>query len=258
MKTLAIIRPKNQLEDSKKIVEAFGYQALGVAMIDIVSLRDPLWPDFLDELKVGNVDYVIVTSANGAHSCTKLGLNAADIPASTRVVAIGPKTRTAMLKEHLRVDLVPSEYSSRGIVQMLNNVAGKSIWVLRSAFGGPKLLEGLKDNGATVRELVLYTLKKRCGEPQRNFMREVTEGNVAGVLFTSAMTARAFFDCADRMGVREQLMAQLASLIVGAIGEPTAEALYENNLQVDAIAEKATFRELVSTIHSTLKARTPQ
>lgn len=258
MQTLAIIRPTNQLEDSKKIVEAFGYQALGIAMIDIVSLRDPLWPDFLDELKGGNVDCVILTSANGARSCAKLGLNAANIPASTRVVAIGPQTRTALLKEHLRVDLVPPEYSSRGIVKMLNHVAGKSIWVLRSASGSPELLEGLKNNGAIVRELVLYTLKKRCGEPQRDFIHEVTEGDVAGVLFTSAMTVRAFLDCADRMEIRERLRARLASIIVGAIGEPTAEALYESNVQVDAIAEQATFRKLVSTIHSTLKARTPQ
>ena len=255
MQTLAIIRPEEQLKDSKKIVESFGFRPLAVSIIDIVPLRDPLWPAFLDELKVGNIDYVILTSANGASSCTNLGLNAASIPASTCVVAIGPTTRTALLKEHLRVDLMPSEYSSRGIVQMLNHLTRKNVWVLRSAFGSSELIEGLQNNGATVKELVLYTLKKRCGQPQRDFIAKVTEGDVAGVLFTSAMTVHAFFDCADRTGTRKRLTARLANQLVGAIGKPTAEALYANKVQVNAVPEKATFRELVSTVHLALNNR---
>jgi uroporphyrinogen-III synthase len=257
MQTLAIIRPEKQLEDSKKVVESLGYRALGATVVDIVPLRDPLWPAFLDELKDGNVDYMILTSANGARSCVALGLNAASIPPSTRVVAIGPKTRTALLKEHLRVDLMPREYSSRGIVQMLSHVPSTNIWVLRSAFGSPELIEGLQNNGATVNELVLYTLKKRCGQPQRDFIREVIAGDVAGVLFTSAMTVSAFFDCADRMEIRERLIERLANVLVGAIGKPTADALHRSNVRVHAIPEDATFRELVLKVHLMLKNSTP-
>jgi uroporphyrinogen-III synthase len=254
MKTLAIIRPEQQLEDSKKVVESFGYRALTATMVDIVLLRDPLWPVFLDELVTEKVDYVILTSANGARSCSQLGLNAASIPASTHVVAIGPATRTALLKEHLRVDLMPLEYSSRGIIQMLNHVTGKNVWVLRSAFGSLELIKGLQNNNATVNELALYTLKRRCGQSQREFIQEVTDGDVAGVLFTSAMTVSAFFDCANRMGIRERLVARLASQLIGAIGTPTGEALRASNVQVDAIPKDATFRELVHAVHVALKA----
>jgi uroporphyrinogen-III synthase len=255
METLAIIRPKSQLEASKKIVEAFGYRALGITMIDVTPLRDPLWHDFLDELKFGKVDYVIITSANGAHICATLGLNASNIPAATQIVAIGPQTRAALLKEHFRVDLVPTEYSSRGLVKMFNNIERKSIWVLRSAFGSSELLEGLANAGATVHEIVLYTLKRFCGPPQKAFVREVAGGTIAGVLLTSAMTVRAFFDCANRMKAQERLVAQLGEMVVGAIGKPTAEALYEMNVQVDVIPTKATFRELVLTVNSALSAR---
>jgi uroporphyrinogen-III synthase len=255
MKTLAIIRPEKQLEDSKKIVESFGYRALAVTMVDIVPVRDSLWLTFLDDLTKGSVDYLILTSANGARSCAQLGLKAENIPRSTYVVAIGPATRTALLKEQLRVDLMPSEYSSRGIIQKLSNIAGKSIWVLRSAYGSSELIEGLQNGGADVKELVLYTLKKRCGPPQREFIKEVTEGDVAGVLFTSAMTVRAFFDCADRIGTRERLIARLAYQLIGAIGMPTADALRACNVKVDAVPKDATFSELVSVAHLTLKNR---
>jgi uroporphyrinogen-III synthase len=160
-----------------------------------------------------------------------------------------------LLKEQLRVDLMPSEYSSHGIVRTLSNIAGKKIWVLRSAYGSSELIEGLKKGNATVNEVVLYTLKKLCGPLQRNFILEVTEGDVAGVLFTSAMTVKAFFDCADRMGTRDRLIARLAYQLVGAIGTPTAGALRSYNVEVDALPKDATFKELVSVAHATLKSR---
>jgi uroporphyrinogen-III synthase len=255
MQTLAIIRPERQLEDSKKVVESFGYRALAAAMVDITPISDSLWPTFLDELAKGEVDYLILTSANGARICAQLGLNAASIPKSTRVVAIGLATRFALVKEQLRVDLMPSEYSSQGIVRMLSNIAGKKIWVLRSAYGSSELIEGLKKGGADVNEVVLYTLKKLCGPLQRNFILEVTEGDVAGVLFTSAMTVKAFFDCADRMGTRDRLIARLAYQLVGAIGIPTADALRSYNVEVDALPKDATFSALVSVAHAALQNR---
>ena len=103
MQTLAIVRPEKQLEDSKKIVESFGYRTLTATMVDIMPLRDSLWLDFLNELTKGTVDYLILTSANGVRRCVQLGLTAASIPESTHVVAIGPATRTALLGEGLRV-----------------------------------------------------------------------------------------------------------------------------------------------------------
>ncbi|MGZ4864690.1 MAG: uroporphyrinogen-III synthase [Halobacteriota archaeon] len=255
MQTLAIIRPKTQLEDSKKIVESFGYRALAASMVDITPVSDSLWSTFSDELAKGKVDYLILTSANGARICAQRGLNAVNIPKSTRVVAIGPATRSALLKEQLRVDLMPLEYSSRGIVRKLSNIAGKKIWVLRSAFGSSELIEGLKKRGAGVNEVVLYTLKQLCGPHQREFILEVTEGDVAGVLFTSAMTVKAFFDCADRMGTRNRLIARLAHQLVGAIGTPTANALRSYNVEVEALPKEATFSALVSAANATLKNR---
>jgi len=200
----------------------------------------------------------VITSANGASSCVELRLNASSFPSSTQVVAIGPKTRSALLKAHFHVDLMPSEYSSRGIVQMLSNVAHKNIWVLRSAFGNPQLTEDLQNSGATVNEIVLYTLKKLCGRRQRDFIRELIESDIAGTLFTSAMTARALFECSDRVRLKEQLIETLRNQVVGAIGKPTAKALGSFEVRVDAIPNHATFRELVSVVHATLTDRTQQ
>jgi len=141
---------------------------------------------------------------------------------------------------------------------MLSDVARKNIWVLRSAFGSSELTEGLQNSGATVNEIVLYTLKKLCGQQQRDFIRELVESDVAGALFTSAMTVRALFECADRIGMKEDLIERLANRVVGAIGKPTAEALGSYEVRVDVIPSNATFRKLVSTVHATLTDSAPQ
>jgi uroporphyrinogen-III synthase len=141
---------------------------------------------------------------------------------------------------------------------MLGNAAKKNIWVLRSAYGSPELMHGLQNNGATVSEVILYTLKKRCGLPQRDFMRKIVAGDVAAVLFTSAQTVRAFFDCADRISIRERLVERLADTLIGAIGKPTADALEINNVGVDVTAEHATFNELVSAVHLMLRNGAPK
>ena len=252
MKTLAILRPEKQLADSTRVVKSFGYDVLATTMVKLIPLRDGLWPTFLDELKRGRVDCVVITSANGARACAQLGLSAASFPPSTRVVAIGPKTRSALLREHFRVDLMPREYSSHGIVQMLSDVAGKNVWILRSAFGSPELIEGLEKKGAKVSEIVLYTLKRLCGQLQRQFIRGLMESNVVGALFTSGVTAHALFDCADRTGMKQPLIERLSHIVVGAIGKPTAEVLGSHSVAVDVIPRNATFKDLVSAVDATL------
>jgi len=51
---------------------------------------------------------------------------------------------------------MPSEYSSRGIVQMLVMLHAEYMG-LAQRFGSSELTDGLQNNGATTNEIVLYT-----------------------------------------------------------------------------------------------------
>jgi len=252
VQTLAIIRPKAQLAASKQLVESLGYKTIVASLIDIVGIEDPTWFTFLRELKRGLVDYAIFTSANGVRRCVELGLNGDMIPPATRVVALGPHTGKTLREAGIQVDLMPGEFSSRGIVQLLSNITNNNIWLLRSAYGSDSLVDGLRRNGAVVNQVILYTLNKLCGKAQKDFMRRVLGEDIAAVLFTSSMTVHSFFECAERISAYDRAVQTLKTRLVGAIGAPTAEVLRDFGVGVNVMPDKATFRSLVLAVDAVL------
>ncbi len=252
MKTLAIIRPKAQLDVSRKLVEARGYNTIAASLIEIISVEDQRWLTFIEELHQGVVDYVILTSANGAHCSIARGFTASDIPARTHVVAIGPQTQQALQSAGIRVDLMPQEFSSEGILQLLHNVRYCNIWLLRSAYGSASLVDELSRREAVVNEVTMYSLKQLCGPAQRRVIRSIVEGDVVAVLFTSSMTVRGFFECASHLYDRNVSAQALDARMVGAIGRPTAAALSSYGVHVDVVPGQATFTNLVASVHRML------
>ncbi len=252
MRTLAIIRPEAQLDASRELVQAYGYNAIATSFIEIVRVEDPRWVTFIKELHQGFVDYVVLTSANGVHHSVARGLSASDVPPQTRIVAIGPSTQEALFQAGFRVDLMPQEFSSDGILQLLYNVSSCNIWLLRSAYGSASLVEGLRHRAAVVHEVTMYTLKRLCRPIQQNVIRHIIEEEVVAVLFTSTMTVRSFFECASRLYDKGVLVEALRACVVGAIGRPTAAMLESYGVHVDVVPAHATFSDLVSSVHKTL------
>ena len=252
MRTIAIIRPKAQLGASRELAESYDYHTIATSLVEVESIEDPRWLTFSKELNEGVVDYVVLTSANGVQCSTARGLSANDIPAQTRVVAIGPHTKRALHRAGIRVDLMPVEFSSDGVLQLLRNVENRNIWLLRSAYGSSSLANELNHRGAVVNEVTLYTLKRLCGTTQRSIIRNIVEGHVVAVLFTSSMTVQSFFECALRLYDRQRVKKALRAQVVGAIGRPTAEALKSNGVDVDVVPKHATFADLMSSVHGAL------
>ena len=80
----------------------------------------------------------------------------------TRVVAIGPETKEALLKNGINVSLMPDSYSSVGLVEMLSRIKpgieGSVIEIARSSHGAPELVQGLIEKGAKVHETQVYEI----------------------------------------------------------------------------------------------------
>ncbi len=252
VQTIAIMRPKAQLDASRKLVEAHGYDTAATSLVEVTRLTDRRWFPFMKELRSGVVDYVLLTSVNGVHCSAARGLSASDVPAHTRMIAIGPRTREALLSAGFHVDTMPQEFSSDGLLKLLQDVAGCNIWLLRSAYGSVSLVDELRRREAVVNEVVMYTLRQLCGPIQRSVIHRVIEGDVAAVLFTSTMTVRGFFECASHRYSREAIVQALRTRVVGAIGRPTEQALRSCGVLVDVVPANATFSDLVSSVHEAL------
>jgi uroporphyrinogen-III synthase len=184
-------------------------------------------------------EYVVFTSKTGAELVSAAGWE----PGDTTVVAIGPKTAEALETAGYTVDLVPDDYSSTGLVDLLaDRTDGASVEVARSDHGSPVLLEGLRDAGAAVHETVLYRLVRPEGAGESAEL--AAGGDLDAACFTSSLTVEHFLDAADARGLRAAAIVGLNAAVVGVIGDPTRETAESLGIDVDVVPAAATFEAL--------------
>ena len=117
-RTLAITRAKNDALEFLRLVEEKGGTAIALQTIEIVPRKDAS-RQFLDRLRSKKHDYCAFMSARTVEI---LGSGSNEIVSAldqTRVIAVGPKTKAALERLGAKVELVPEDFSSRGVVKML-------------------------------------------------------------------------------------------------------------------------------------------
>jgi uroporphyrinogen III methyltransferase/synthase len=125
-KRIAILRPKDQMDESAKLAESFGFQPVCAPAIALA--EKPLPSDLISRIEAA--ECVAFTSANGV----KIALKNPDVLERLKekmIVSIGPKTERA-LSRHGFSSEVPEEYSSFGLERMLKGKC-KRILFWRSA-----------------------------------------------------------------------------------------------------------------------------
>jgi uroporphyrinogen-III synthase len=89
-------------EDLAERVAARGHEPVLVELIRVEPLGD-------EPVDAGDYDWLVVTSANGAHELGRRGVRV------NRIAAIGPATAAALREHGLRVDLVPETHTQEGL-----------------------------------------------------------------------------------------------------------------------------------------------
>ncbi len=248
MKVIAIMRPASYLAESVRLAGSMGFKPVTAPMIDVVDKTDANFKGFVERIVEGIPDYVIFTSANGVEF-TLLKLDDPDEFIEqlnrTQVVAIGPKTRDALLKNGIRVSIVPESYSSEGLVEHLSGIDGAVIEIARSSHGAPELIRGLLEKGAVVHETQVYEIIMPRDERHRRLMELALTGDIDIFAFTSSMMVRNFMALADEMGVKDEIIRMMNEKTVAAIGKPTADTLSGFGIKVRVMPKRYTFEELL-------------
>ncbi len=154
------------------------------------------------------------------------------------VVARGPKPVHALGELGLKADVVAPEPNTwREVLAELDGnrpVAGKRVAVLEYGEPAPALVEGLAARGAVVTRVPVY----RWALPEdllplKAGIREIVEGRLEVVLFTSAAQAAHLMKVAQADGQGRALRAGLARCAVGSVGPTTTAELRELGLEAD-------------------------
>jgi len=234
--TVAVLRP-----DDSRIDEAVEYlQSLGVSPIP-----DPMLAITSTDQIPQHRDYCIFTSTTGVDLAATAGWEQRE----TTVCAVGEQTATALRNQGYSVDVVPSTFTSTGLVDELSaDVEGQTVELARSAHGSDVLVEGLAAAGAVVSETHLYRLERP--ETAGQSVSLAGDGELDGILFTSPKIVEHFVQIAIERDAVAALQRGLKETIVGAIGEPTERALGKHGIAVDVMPDTVNFTRLAEvTVH---------
>ncbi|MFD1643652.1 uroporphyrinogen-III synthase [Halohasta litorea] len=227
---VAVLRP-----DDTRIDEAVCY----LQSLEVSPIADPMLSICPTGQAPQQAEYCIFTSPTGVKFAEKQGWH----QDGTTVCAVGHQTATALRNCGYSVDVIPSTFTSTGLVEELaDEVEGNTVEIARSAHGSDVLIRGLKEAGASVHETHLYRLKRPDTAGQS--VKLAVDGELDGILFTSPKTVEHFFEIATERDALSSLQSELEETVIGAIGAPTERAVRRHGGSVDIIPARADFRRL--------------
>src|SRR6185312_5502940 len=186
--------------------------------------------------------WLIFTSVNGVrYFLDRLDASKSDLRSIRgKLCAIGPATREALERFHLKVDVVAEEYVAEGLLRALGgfDFSNAKVLIARAAVARDILPEELRRRGAHVDVVEAY----RTVPPENlaDRARQVLEAKPDWITFTSSSTANNLIAACGADALR--------GVRVASIGPVTSETLRAAGIEISAEANPHTVRGLVDRI----------
>ena len=247
-KRIVVTRAKGQAETLSAKLHELGADVVELPTIEIRPASDYAPLDrALDSLAC--YDWLIFTSVNGVRFfLERLDRSGCDLRnMRARLCAIGPATRAALERVHLKVDLMGREYVAEGLVAALApyDLAGKRVLLPRAAEARDLVPSELARRGAVVDVVEAY--RTVVPETAATEAREIFGGNRRPdcITFTSSSTVKNFVAVA---GVHS--LEGVHAVSIGPITSGTARGA---GIRVVAEAQPFTVDGLVNAIVQLLR-----
>ena len=210
---------------------------------------DPQINQLVNDICDGNVQVVVLLTGVGTQALVRAAavmgkeegfLHALD---QRTVIARSPKPARVLRHYKIHIDVMPPEpFTSQDLLDAIHDIdlAGKELAV--QAYGAPNgfLTQALRDRGANVREVTLYT----WGLPQDQtpvigMIDGMGRGDIDAVAFTSQPQVGNLLSIAGQAGTEEKLMGHLngPKIAVASVGPVCSRRLREAGISVDVEPE---------------------
>jgi uroporphyrinogen III methyltransferase/synthase len=244
-KGIVITRPEAQAEEFASLLHAQGARVIHFPTIKIVP---PVSYDGLDRAiaELSAYQWIIFTSANGVvfflRRLKELGRDIRDLK-ELRICTIGPATAAQFENLGIRVDLVPDEFISEGVVKAFEriNLRRSRVLLPRAETARDVIPEGLAKLGTKVDVVTAYRTVN-SGKDKSELEKLMSEGKVDVITFTSPSTVKNF------MGIMGRDYVTPKGVRIACIGPVTAAAVKKAGLPADIIQERYTIPGLVETL----------
>ena len=258
MKTLAVTRPKGEGADTARFIHGLGWTPL---IVHTVELRPRPGSKVLSELRnatsAGPPDWLVFMSPRGVDLFFDIlesqNSPLPDFPGQSRVLAVGPKTKSSLRRQGIQKVDTPSSYSSDGVADFLKKIPlqNKRVILARSSQASGTLARRLRARGALVATIPLYESSIPSDrESVSSFLIQLRSGTVHATLFTSALSAANLFEMSKPQSTLEELRELLTNCHVGAIGPTTAAQLRKLGVMPAFIPERFTIGQALTGLVS--------
>jgi uroporphyrinogen III methyltransferase/synthase len=229
---IVVTRAPEQAAELNAALSALGAQVLSMPTMSFAAATDFSALDAaLDGL--GQFDWLVFASQNAVRFVsqrlleTRKRASTIAFP-SLSVAAVGQATATASNAAGFRVTYTAKNPSGESLAsELAHYVAGKNVLLPRSDRGDARLMNGLRESGAKVTDVIAYrTLGAQ--EVNAEALGDFRAGAVDAILFASPS---AFQNLCDVIPVPEMAMLSLR-VNFAAIGPTTAKALREAGVRV--------------------------
>jgi uroporphyrinogen III methyltransferase/synthase len=238
---IVVTRARDQADSLSAPLRQLGADVVELPTIEIQPARD--YAELDSALtRLGEYGWLIFTSVNGVrYFFERLDAASVDLRAIRgKLCAIGPATRDALERCHLKVDVMAAEYVAEGLLRALRgfDLDGAKVLIARAAVARDILPDELRRRGAVVDVVEAY----RTGAPANLAERasEVLATKIDWITFTSSSTA-ANLIAACGADVLERVR-------VASIGPVTSATLRDAGIAVSAEASPHTVPGVVSAI----------
>ena len=241
--SVVVTRARDQAGALASLLEGLGAKVIELPAIEIQPALDygPL-DRALASMK--SWDWIVFTSANGVRFfLDRLDRAPCDLRSVRgRICAIGPATRDALARFHVKIDVVAGEYVAEGLLRALEgfDLRGSRVLIARAAVARDILPLELANRGAQVEVVEAYRTIPPAGLASQ--ADEVLSRRPDWITFTSSSTVENLISAIGP--------AKLAGIRVASIGPVTSATLRKHNIGTEAEASVYTVPGLVNAILS--------
>ena len=207
---------------------------LGADVLEIPTIRieEPTDKQPLGDalLGLGSYQWLVFTSPNGVERFFDFFLRGFDDLrdlGGCRIAAIGPATAAKLKALHLKVDLIPEDYTAAGVAKAFADsedftIENENICLLRAEVANPELPKALEDLGAIIDDIPVYKTVPET-EDRTGAVARMEEEGADWITFTSSSTAENFD---ARFGLKETLdQHSMQAISIGPETTKTLEAI---------------------------------
>ena len=250
---IAITTSGRSIDEYLDRITSGGGRLIALPTIDIVPAGPEIVKKFVQVITLRKHEICVFLSSNAVDVLFSLARRTSNFEElvsllnSRTIIAIGPNTKKRLEDYRVKVHVMPEEYSTRGLIEMLksdiNLVKRKSIIIPRSSESDSSLKKSLLNLGMeTVDEIYLYSV--RTSEAGCNVWKEFVSLLNARMLdcivFTSASSVKAFFKILENNHRLSNIQDKLNGIkMIIAIGPLTWQEL-----------ERLKIRATVAEIHT--------